>query len=1729
MFSSTSAAPASQPPLSDASYLERQTEEYQVLESIYGKDLEDLRKKNAWKIAPCLEVKLTLKPQQSMGGESCNYVQLDMVIKCPPRYPDLAPEISLINPKGLSHQLVAELKSQLDKAAAELIGEVMIWQLANDVEVFLHKHNKPPPQSFYDQMISNKRQQQEEKKEMERLKEELKRQEMEQEVLKRQEFLKSEESRMRKGNHRSLETPQGISFQNNSSLPSTVPIVIAKQQQHATNQSFSPETPKIISSSPNNSALTVPQTQRRRKTSTPKRNEDEDSGKTALNKHLDVVTMLTFPLNNTEVKVQRGKCLGQNSSGSTMFVGMDMVGGDLVAIAEWILEWRKFSKKAANFIDKEDDPEAEGFLNQVLSIEQELRALVKLNHPNLIHYRNWKYDCLPGKIIFHILMEYSGGINLSFYTHQNNSLPLEMLRLYTQEILLALQYLHRNSVVHKNLRASSIFIDRNGKVRLGDYSIDKRLGDLYDAVDKTRPGVKFSDTRPVVLGRGGQKGDIYQLGLLLLSLIIGQPLMKSLPDIPNSLPSVVQDFLNKCLLRDERLRWTAVQLLEHHFIKEKLPLTPTAKGIPSSNTSPVKDADETGEENSDIKEDEGFEYLNSLVASGQSRLASEFELLRILGKGGFGDVIKVKNKLDGRFYAIKRIPLNPRSKLFNKKMKREVKLLSRLNHENVVRYYCSWIEISNDPALSESSSSFTSSSSQALKTSVSHKKAPHIVKVIPLTKTPNLRSASSSYDPVNDIENLVPRAGDESVEWTTSFDPCAMTTIDSSSSSSEDEADVFGTSFMPKMDRSEDSIIFDDVDGKKKSQSESEEEALTEVNTPNKKTEENMLLKILYIQMEYCEKSTLRNCIDAGLCNDMDRVWRLFREIIEGLVHIHGKGMIHRDLKPVNIFLDSHDHVKIGDFGLATTDIIARQGTVVDSTLPSSQDMGLNLSRSGYSTGDLTGQVGTALYVSPEIMKGLGKVHYDQKVDIYSLGIIFFEMCYKSLSTGMERVRIINGLRQPEIILPEEFLLEELSNQAKIIRWLLNHEPTLRPTSKELLSSDLLPPPLMQETELSEILRSTICNPQSSSYRYMLNAIFKQEVSPLHDITYDQRNFEDVISWKTALVNQKLESVLTQVFTSHGALHIPLPLLMPKCSVYEDNEQIVMVMDHRGGVVTLPFDHRVSLARYVMRNNVQSMKRYALGKVFREKKFFNVLYNVHPKELTECSFDIITPSSSASLIPDAEVLTVVQEIINKYPSLQARNYYVRMNHMSLLKAVLLHCGIAENLHSTTLALLTEKMPSKPKSKISDLVSDHLKIKLSEQAATQLNVLLNVEGPIDKVSREACIRSITKGTSLACSLAKTGLHDIENIISHTVSLGLKLKIIVTVGLIYNPNQYSGVIFEVMCDSKKKKKLLPEVLAAGGRYDKLIEKFKVYASASEYPRGVGISLSFDRLAAVVAEDEQNKNLSPCDVLVCSLGYHLMVKERLAVARELRSAGFRTEVLFDKPEDFDALQENCRNRGISYIVIIKESEMISSQVKVQCLDKMTEKMLDSRALVDYLNRLKHLRERERSVSSETVSNARAFSKDNQGYGDGSHSLGTSMQSTNSSGQTFYNFVFLSQDSKKSQVTRRKQEAIIANKIASQFPWIPDKNLEVLALDLTSSNIKIIQAHLELSNEDAFEDSIKAIIEKLGKFRKYLTEVFEAIYSIKFRKRCRFIFLYSTKEETLHLLVIPEDGSTS
>jgi len=73
-----------------------------------------------------------------------------------------------------------------------------------------------------------------------------------------------------------------------------------------------------------------------------------------------------------------------------------------------------------------------------------------------------------------------------------------------------------------------------------------------------------------------------------------------------------------------------------------------------------------------------------------------------------------------------------------------------------------------------------------------------------------------------------------------------------------------------------------------------------------------------------------------------------------------------------------------------------------------------------------------------KFMIQMGCFHFCfQKVDLYSLGIIFFEMCYRPLATGMERVKVLVNLRNSTIILPPDFTEDGRTQQIHIIRYIL--------------------------------------------------------------------------------------------------------------------------------------------------------------------------------------------------------------------------------------------------------------------------------------------------------------------------------------------------------------------------------------------------------------------------------------------------------------------------------------------------------------------------------------------------------------------------------------------------------------------------------------------------------------------------------------------------------------------
>lgn len=401
--------------------------------------------------------------------------------------------------------------------------------------------------------------------------------------------------------------------------------------------------------------------------------------------------------------------------------------------------------------------------------------------------------------------------------------------------------------------------------------------------------------------------------------------------------------------------------------------------------------------------------------------------------------------------------------------------------------------------------------------------------------------------------------------------------------------------------------------------------------------------------MEYCEKKTLRDLIRLGLQKDHEEIWRLFRQILEGLAHIHGLNVVHRDLKPENIFIDAASNVKIGDFGLATSG----QYTVSDKSTYAAVQM----------SSDMTRSVGTSFYVAPEVRSSAGGT-YTSKVDMYSLGIIFFEMCFRPLIPGMDRARVGEGLRQEHPVLPVEFNQSEMPVQADVILSLLNHSPKDRPSSSELLKSGRLPMQMGNETIRHALAGLT--DSKSPYYPKTIQALFSIPVNPAKDYAWEMgvinHSAGDLLL--QGLVKQKLISI----FRHHGAVETPRTLLFPRSGHYKSN--VVQVLDERGTLLQLPYDLTLPHARAIAKYDPPVQRSFAFGRVFRDREAGG-----QPLAFGEVDFDIVSSDTLDLALKEAEVITVLDEIVGSFPSLAMTQMCFHLNHSDLLGLIFDFCRI----------------------------------------------------------------------------------------------------------------------------------------------------------------------------------------------------------------------------------------------------------------------------------------------------------------------------------------------------------------------------------------------------------------------------------------------------------------------
>ncbi|XP_052514892.1 eukaryotic translation initiation factor 2-alpha kinase 1 isoform X2 [Budorcas taxicolor] len=422
-----------------------------------------------------------------------------------------------------------------------------------------------------------------------------------------------------------------------------------------------------------------------------------------------------------------------------------------------------------------------------------------------------------------------------------------------------------------------------------------------------------------------------------------------------------------------------------------------------------------------------------------SRYLNEFEELAVLGKGGYGRVYKVRNKLDGQYYAIKKILIKGATKTDCMKVLREVKVLAGLQHPNIVGYHTAWIEHVH----------------------VAHRQDRLSLQLPSLEVISDHKDPSAQYDVKSDESNSssiifaeftsekeqsLPKPGvednqnNELVNYSSNV--VSRDAGDFESSLELRESDVVDGSSRPIVGRRLPLQHNSDPEENFASTEESSEENLNLLG----QTEVPYRL-MLHIQMQLCGLSLwdwiverdgrARRSVDEAACPYVmaSVATKIFQELVEGVFYIHNMGIVHRDLKPRNIFLHGPDQqVKIGDFGLACADIIQKN-----------TDWG---SANGERAPTHTSRVGTCLYASPEQLEGS---EYDAKSDMYSLGVILLEL-FQPFGTEMERAHVLTGLRTGQI---PEALSKRCPVQAKYIQHLTRKNSAQRPSAIQLLQSEL--------------------------------------------------------------------------------------------------------------------------------------------------------------------------------------------------------------------------------------------------------------------------------------------------------------------------------------------------------------------------------------------------------------------------------------------------------------------------------------------------------------------------------------------------------------------------------------------------------------------------------------------------------------------------------------------------
>eukprot|EP01038_Epipyxis_sp_PR26KG_P014312 gene14312-19196_t len=278
---------------------------------------------------------------------------------------------------------------------------------------------------------------------------------------------------------------------------------------------------------------------------------------------------------NHNIRWKKGEVLGQGAFG-VVYLGLNIETGELMAVKQ--LSTEEVSRR------------------ELSSLENEINLLRSLRHPNIVRYIGTEVNSTA----LSIFLEYVPGGSLKALIDKFGALEESVAKSYTRQLLIGLEYLHRNGIAHRDIKGANCLVGNDGVIKLADFGNSKHWrahgkggndkNDGLNATQTTGENIKGTPAwmAPEVVrnDQGGsiswKKADVWSLACTTVEMTTGKTpwcqfdnpvtilfniaCQDTLPDYPNPASVELITFLNTCFQRDAQMRPDITSLLLHPFV-----------------------------------------------------------------------------------------------------------------------------------------------------------------------------------------------------------------------------------------------------------------------------------------------------------------------------------------------------------------------------------------------------------------------------------------------------------------------------------------------------------------------------------------------------------------------------------------------------------------------------------------------------------------------------------------------------------------------------------------------------------------------------------------------------------------------------------------------------------------------------------------------------------------------------------------------------------------------------------------------------------------------------------------------------------------------------------------------------------------------------------------------------------------------------------------------------------